>query len=165
MSDANKTPHFLRFTRALALVGSLATFGAQSAGCAASVAPMGDGGDTGVADSNTVACTCCPSGDLSGRCAVTSGGGGGAPIADAGFAPRPADSGAEPPDPDGGSMDRIVDAGVMPPPPPFDSGVAITYLDPPAGSRWCTISDLSPPRPGGPSCPVAGPLAPPELDA
>jgi len=161
MHHGTRLPHFLRFTRALTLAGSIATLGAQSAGCAASVAPMGDSGDSAVADSN-VACTCCPTGDWSGRCAVTTGGGR-APIADAGFAPPPFDSGAEPPDPDAGG-NRIFDAAM--PPPPFDSGVStmVTYLDPPPGSRWCSAADLSPPRPGGPSCPIAGPLPPPEFE-
>ncbi|MBL8678313.1 MAG: hypothetical protein JNK05_04065 [Myxococcales bacterium] len=147
MTHENKIPHFLRFSRALALVGSLAAFGSQTAGCAASVAPMGDGGDS------SVACTCCPTFSLSGVCPASwPDGGAGAPL--------PPDSSAEaPPAPqDAGSM-RVVDAG----PQPMDAGTSPPlYLDPPAGSRWCTSRDLGP---GGRSCPVAGPLAPPELDA
>ncbi len=144
MTHENKIPHFLRFSRAIALVGSLAAFASQGAGCAASVGPTGDGGDS------SVACTCCPTFSLTGVCPASyPDGGAGAPLAP--------DSSAESPQ-DSGSM-RMVDAG----PQPIDAGTSPQYLDPPAGSRWCTAADRGPN--GGTLCPVAGPLAPPELDA
>jgi hypothetical protein len=165
--------HALRFTRALAMLGSLAALGGVSAGCGANVMPVSDASPdrSPPADSQALTCVCCPSGDLSGRCAVTSGGAGDrAPMPedsgtgfiapfDSGGGQRPIDAGGEAPVADAG--------GIQPPPPPFDSGVAedasVTYLDPPEGQRWCTVNDLFPARPGGPMCAVPGPLPPPEM--
>lgn len=176
--------HALRVTRTLALLSSLAVFGASSAGCGASVSATDGGGEdrSQPADSQTLACVCCPSGDLSGRCAVSSGGSGDrAPMpadagsgfilpADAGSGvPFIPDSGSSDPPPDASGEAPQVDAGgIAPPPPPIDSGApmdaSVTYIDPPAGQRWCTVMDLYPARPNGPSCPVPGPLPPPEMD-
>jgi hypothetical protein len=156
MTTPTTTGHFLRFARALALVGSITALSTQSVGCAASVSP--DAGDGAPPDSSAQ-CVCCPTGDWSGRCAVNPGI---APMVDSGSgAPRPMDASPEPPL-DGGGEDRVWDAATRPP--PIDSGAMPAYLDPPPGTRWCTAADLSPPRPGGPSCPIAGPLAPPEVD-
>jgi hypothetical protein len=140
-----QTPHFLRFARALALAGAL---GSTSVGCGAVVSPT----DGAVPDA-PLACVCCPTGDWSGRCSTSPMGG------DMMGAPRmPIDGGsgeAPPPQQDGGGT------GIAPPPPQQDAGP--TFLDPPPGQRWCTSMDLIPARPGGPSCPVAGPLPPPEM--
>lgn len=159
--------HVLRITRTLALVGSLsAALGATVTGCGASVAPNDADTRDQVSpqpDGQALACVCCPSGDLSGRCAVTSGGSGDrAPMPDdsgAGIAPPPPpqDAGGEVPVMDGGGFEPPVDAGSQP-------DASVTYLDPPAGQRWCTVNDLFPARPGGPSCPVPGPLPPPSVD-
>lgn len=145
MTHENKIPHFLKFARALTLVGSLATIATHTTGCAASVSPMSDGGDS------SVACTCCPTFSLSGVCPASFPDGGGA------GAPLPPDSSAEAP-PDSGSM-RVADAGVAP---MMDAGGSPQFLEPPPGSRWCTSADRGP---SGTLCPVAGPLAPPEFDA
>lgn len=176
--------HALRVTRTLALLGSLAVFSvAGLTGCGASVSAT-DGGEDRVQppDSQTLACVCCPSGDLSGRCAMIGSGGAGdrapmpedagsgfiAPVDSGAGVPFIPDSGAVDPRPDASGEAPSPDAGGIAPPPPIDSGTtmdaSVTYLDPPAGQRWCTVMDLFPARPNGPSCPVPGPLPPPEMD-
>jgi hypothetical protein len=127
-------PHFVRFARAIALAGSLGSL----AGCGASTTPV-DG---------DLECVCCPTGDISGLCSTSPGPTGGAPRP-----PMQADaSSGEAPPADGGS-----DFG----PPGTPDASMPTNLTPPAGRRWCTGADITARRA---SCPVAGPLNPPELD-